>query len=53
MESDKQKDVRVQELVIEPKKAYYEKVEPIRFKLRKTRCVDLDDNLKRIYRIKN
>jgi len=53
MSSAKVKEISDKELVVTPKKAYHEKQEPMRFKVRKVRIVDLDDTLKRIYRIKN
>lgn len=53
MQSAKQKEVKARELVVEPKKAYYDKAEPMRLKLRKARLIDIDDGLKRLYRIKN
>lgn len=52
MYDSKQKD-KTHELEVRPKKAYYEKREPMRLKLRKSRLIDIDDNLKRIYKIKN
>lgn len=46
-------DVKSKELVLEPKKAYHEKQEPMRFRLRKVKLLDLDDSLKRVIRIRN
>lgn len=50
---DTKKEVRDRELVVTAKKVYHEKQEPMRLRLRRARLVDLDDTLKRIYRIKN
>lgn len=53
MANPRQKDTnKTNELVVKPKRIYHH-VEPIRFKLRKVKIIDLGEGLKRIYRIKN
>ena len=47
------KDIKAQELVIEPKRAFHEKQEPLRFLLKNTKIVNMDSKLKRVYRINN
>lgn len=46
-------DIKSKEIVAEPKKAFQEKQEPIRFRLRKVKLLDLDDGLKSITKVKN
>lgn len=54
MSRSRQKDtVKDRELVLVLRKVYHEKQEPLRFRLKKIRLVNMDDNLKRIYRIEN
>lgn len=54
MANPRQKDtVKTAEIAVEQPKRVYVPQEPIRFKLKKLRLVDIDDSLKRIYRIKN
>lgn len=54
MDRPRQKDsVKSSEIVLEPKKVYHEKQEPLRFRLKKIKLVAIDDALKRIYRIQN
>lgn len=53
MASPRQKDtIKTANSAVEPKSLYVPK-EPMRFKLKKTRLIDIDDRLKRLYRIKN
>lgn len=47
---DKEKS---KEIVSEPKKAFHEKQEPIRLKLRRVKIKNIDDKFKSIYKIKN
>ena len=54
MAKPRQKDtIKARELQIEPKRAFYEKQEPLRLKLKRAKIINLDENLKRIYRIEN
>lgn len=50
----RQKDTgKGRELEVRPKKVHEFKREPLRFKLRESKVVAMDDALKQIYRIKN
>lgn len=50
---NKDKSPKIHEVTANPRPALYKKIEPIKFRLKKARLVDMDSSLKRIYKIKN